>query len=114
MTKVNISDTYPHLLLPVRSRHLFQLIWEGVVHQYRALWFGLAPAPRIFTKIMKAVVALLRPARCQCGIYLDDILILASSPAEFRWFTKMALDLMQHPCLLVTPSKVEAVPSQQI
>ena len=50
----------------------------------------------------------------RCVIYLDDILLLASSPEAARKNTQLTLDLLRYLGLLVKPSKVEAVPAQQI
>ena len=50
----------------------------------------------------------------RCVIYLDDILLLASSPEAARKNTQLTLDLFRYIGLLVKPSKVEAVPAQQI
>ena len=50
----------------------------------------------------------------RCVIYLDDILLLASSAEEARRNTQLTLDLLRYLGLLVKPSKVEAVPTQQI
>ncbi|EDO27472.1 predicted protein [Nematostella vectensis] len=41
--------------------------------------FGLASAPRVFTKILKPVVAHLRKRGIRLIIYLDDILIMSAS-----------------------------------
>ena len=115
MTKVDISDAYPHLLIRTHLRHLFRFIWQGTVFQYRSLCFGLSSAPRIFTKVMKPVIeAWIRSMGIRCVIYLDDILLLASSPGEARKNTQLTLDLLRYLGLLVKPSKVEAVPTQQI
>ena len=114
MTKVDISDAYPHLLVPTHLRHLFRFIWQGTVFQYRSLCFGLSSAPRIFTKVMKPVIEWIRSMGIRCVIYLDDILLLASSAEEARRNTQLTLDLLRYLGLLVKPSKVEAVPTQQI
>lgn len=78
MTTLDITEAYPHLLIVPEQRQFFRLVWEGVHYQYRALCFGVAPAPRIFTKILRPVIQRLRAAGIRCVPYLDDILILAS------------------------------------
>ena len=96
MTKVDISDAYPHLLVPTHLRHLFRFIWQGTVFQYRSLCFGLSSAPRIFTKVMKPVIEWIRSMGIRCVIYLDDILLLASSAEEARKNTQLTLDLLRY------------------
>ena len=114
MTKVDISDAYPHILIPQEMRHLFRFVWQGQLYQYRSLCFGLSSAPRVFTKLMKPVVDYIRSMGIRCVIYLDDILIMARSPGESRRHTQLVLDLLRYLGLLVKPSKVVAEPSQLI
>ena len=47
--------------------------------QYRSLPFGLASGPRLFTKLMKPVVAIIRRLGVKLIIYLDDILLMNQS-----------------------------------
>jgi len=47
--------------------------------RFRALPFGLATAPYIFTKILRPVVALHRNKGYESVLYLDDFLLLAHS-----------------------------------
>ena len=63
---------------------------------------------------MKPVIEWIRSMGIRCVIYLDDILLLASSPEAARKNTQLTLDLLRYLGLLVKPSKVEAVPAQQI
>ena len=63
---------------------------------------------------MKPVIEWIRSMGIRCVIYLDDILLLASSAEEARRNTQLTLDLLRYLGLLVKPSKVEAVPTQQI
>ena len=46
LTTLDITEAHPRLLVVPEQR----LVWEGIHYQYRALYFGLAPTPRIFTK----------------------------------------------------------------
>ena len=45
-------------------------IWSGNPHEFICLCFGLGPALRIFSKLLKVPIALL------LVIYLDDILLI--------------------------------------
>ena len=47
--------------------------------EFACLPFGLETAPRVFTKLMKLVIALLRQRGFHLIIYLDDILLMAES-----------------------------------
>ena len=50
--------------------------------------FGLGPAPKIFTKLLKVPVSLLRRLKIRIVIYIDDMLVMAASLEEIT----MALD----------------------
>ena len=52
--------------------------------------FGLAPAPRVFTKLLKEVGAFLRKRGIRLVIYLDDLLILNSDKEGAETDTKTA------------------------
>ena len=57
-----IEDAY--FVIPVWEHHkkYFRFIWKGTLLEFACVPFGLATTPRLFHKIMKPVVALLRRA----------------------------------------------------
>ena len=50
--------------------------------QFICLYFGLDPASKIFTKLMKIPVALLRKLMVGLMIFLDNILLMVASIEE--------------------------------
>lgn len=50
--------------------------WMNQLYRFRVLPFGLASAPRIFTKVLKPVYALFRQNGIRCCYYIDDSLIM--------------------------------------
>ncbi len=69
----------------------------GKVYQYKVLPFGLALAPRTFTKCMDAVLAPLRLQGIRILNYLEDRLILASSREQvIRHRDSLLLHLRAH------------------
>ena len=103
MTTLDITEAYPHLLIHPEQRQYFRLVWEGIHYQYRALCFGVAPAPRIFTKILRPVIQKLRAAGVRCVPYLDDILILAATREESIRQSQLAVDLLVRLGFLISP-----------
>ena len=77
--KIDLKDAY--LTVPIWINHQKYLcfLWKGSMLEFACLPFGLASAPRMFTKLMKPVVALLKQQGIRLIIYLDDILIMAKS-----------------------------------
>lgn len=75
--------------------------------------YGLSVAPRIFTKIMKEVMAFLRRQGHKSVIYLDDILCIGDSFEECTQNVHETLRLLQclgfvinHDKSSLTPTKV--------
>lgn len=75
MIKIDLKDAY--FTVPVSKQHqpLLRFMHGGLRYQFSCLPFGLGPAPRLFTKLLKPVVALLRRLGLRLLIYLDDIIV---------------------------------------
>ncbi len=57
---INLKDAYFHIQVVQRHRRFLRFAFGGKAYQYKVLPFGLALAPRTFTKCMDAALALLR------------------------------------------------------
>lgn len=84
LAKLDLRDAY--LTVPVLPSHqkFLRFSWKGKTFQFVCLAFGLSSAPRIFTKLMKAVVSFLRERGIRLVIYLDDILFFERRKRKFR------------------------------
>ena len=76
--------------------------------------FRLDIAPRVFTKIMKLVVASLRSQGVLLIIYLDDILTIVSSVEILNLHKKLAIDLLEPLGFLINYKKSNLISFQQI
>lgn len=56
----------------LRPFHCFA--WNNRIYRYEVLPFGLATAPRTFSKAMRALIDLFRQRGIKCTNYLDDFL----------------------------------------
>jgi len=82
LIKVDLKDAY--LMVPIHPdhQHYLRFTIEAVDYQFTCLPFGLACARWDFTKVMKAVVTLLRWSwGTRIIIYINDILIMSESTA---------------------------------
>ena len=76
--------------------------------------FGLTSAPRIFTKVMKAVLVFLRNRGLRASAWFDDIFIAANSVSlllEQLYFAKILLKSLG---FLINEDKSLLIPSQTI
>ncbi len=76
---VDLKDAYFHIRIAPHHRRFLRFAFEGTAYQYSVLLFGLALAPRTFSKCMDAALSPLRASGMRILNYLDDWLILAQS-----------------------------------
>ena len=78
--KIDLRDAYFLVPLSSESQKFIRFKWKGQKYQFICLCFGLAPAPGVFTKLLKIPISVLRKLNVRLMIiFLDDILIMASS-----------------------------------
>ena len=79
MAKIDLNDAY--FTVPIWKGHqkFLRFLWKGTQWEFACLPFGIASAPRVFTKILKPVIGLLRKQGIRLIIYLDDFLLMAST-----------------------------------
>ena len=78
---VDIKMAYPHVNIHPEHHPLLVIEDEEGLHQLTTLPFGAAPAPRIFTKLIKEALTLCRHLGVGLAAYLDDFLILGTTKA---------------------------------
>ena len=79
MAKIDLKDAYFAVPISKSDRRYLRFRWKDKIYQFNCLPFGLSCAPWVFTKITKAVTAVLREMGIRLIIYIDDILIMAES-----------------------------------
>ena len=111
MSKLNITMPVSSTLAQVPFSML-ENAFQGQVNQFRAMPFGLAIAPQVFTKLMAAVGAHLRVHGVLLLQYFDDWLLhqldrqLLLRNLEFAWKELLSLGL------LLNDNKSDLIPSQ--
>ena len=114
MAKVDLKDAY--FTVPVAAEHqkYLRFVWKGEFFQYVCLPFGLCSAPRVFTKVLKPVVAWLRAQGIRLVIYLDDFLIMAESISLLLKHLALVVNILRFLGFLVNEKKSVFIPSQKI
>ncbi len=110
---IDLKDAYFHIQVVHRNRRFLRFAFGGKAYQYKVLPFGLALAPRTFTKCMDAALAPLRLQGIRVLNYLDDWLILAHSRELVSRHRDIVLGHIHSLGLRVNAKKSVLLPSQQ-
>ena len=114
MVKIDLKDAY--LTCPVHKEHqkYLRFLWKGKLIQFKVMAFGLAVAPRIFTKLLKTPISVLRRMGIRLIIYLDDILLMNQSFQGVLSDLNVAMTLLKGLGFLINKEKSEFQPQQRI
>ena len=107
------QDAYFSVPLHKDSRKLIGFLWSGNLYEYLCRCFGLRPAPKLFTKILKVPMALLRRLNITVIIYLDDMIMMASSVESLLTAGDTVIYLLQHLGFVINLKKSVLVPTQR-
>ena len=75
MVALDLKDAYYSIKVHVDFQKYLKFIWRDKHYMFVVLAMGLAPAPRLFTKLTKPIVATLQRAGHTISPYLDDMFI---------------------------------------
>ena len=114
MVKVDLKEAYYAVPIHQQSQSLLGFLWNSRKFQFTCLPFGLSCAPRVFTKILKPVVAYLRERSVRLISYIDDILIMAPSEQLAKDHLLLTLDLLEILGFLINYPKCVLHPTQNI
>ena len=96
------------------SQKFLRFLWQGQPYQFVTMPFGLNVAPRVFTKLMKSVIAWLRGQGVRMIIFLDDILVLAPTIETINQQARVTLSRLESLGFLINYKKSTLVPTQRI
>ena len=82
MVSVDLKDAYFSIPIFQDHRKYLRFLWNSKRFEFTCLPFGYSLAPRVFTKIFKPVMASFRFLGFRVTIFIDDILLVASSYEE--------------------------------
>ena len=75
LTSLDLKDAYFHIGIHPADRRYLRFCHNGTSWQFTVLPFGLSTSPRVFTKILKPVLAYAHLHRVKLHMYLDDWLL---------------------------------------
>ena len=111
---LDLKDAYLHIPMYPPDRQFLRFCIQGKHYQFKAMPFGLATAPRVFTKLMAAVGGFLRTKQIHIFMYLDDWLIKNNNKALVMSHLQQTLAVLIDVGLVVNVKKSQLVPSQRI
>ena len=109
---LDLRDAYFHLLIHDADRKFLRFTWDGMTYQFRSLPFGLAPAPWLFTKVVRELCCVVRAEGIRLRAYLDDWLLLASSEKLCLQHLQRVLSLCHELGFILNEEKSELSPKQ--
>ena len=79
LISIDLTDAYHAIAMHPFFTRFLTFVFLNILYQFTCLPQGLTSAPRIFTKVMKAVLSYLRSFAIKIAAWLDDFLLAASS-----------------------------------
>ena len=114
-TGLDLKDAYPHIKIHQESRKFLRFVWLKEILQWDALPFGLTCSPRVLTKVVKPIIAFLRATwAILISVYMDDMLIQASSASEALLHTQLVMLVMMALGWSFNWEKSVLIPSQTV
>ncbi|VDI17093.1 Hypothetical predicted protein [Mytilus galloprovincialis] len=113
---LDLKDAYLHVpIYKTHKKYLRFCLKNGRALQFKALPFGPTSAPRVFTKIVAAVVAAhLRSRGIRLVVYLDDWFLLNQEKSQLILDRELVLNLLVELGFIINLKKSTLDPSQQI
>ena len=79
LASIDLKEAYLQVSVHPASRHFLRFMFRDTVYQFKALSFGLSTAPRVFTRVMAPVSAILHSMEIRMRRYLDYWLVQSAS-----------------------------------
>ena len=114
MASLDLKDAYYSVPVAMEDRPFLRFQWEDTLYQFSCLPMGLTSAPRIFTKIMKPVLASLRLLGHTNAIYIDDLYLQGDNLDECRDNVANTERLLLNLGFTINHKKSAKHPSQQL
>ena len=113
MASIDLKDAYLLVAVTEHRRYL-RFVWAEQTYEFQCLPFGLSSAPRVFTKLLKPVVGLLRHQGIRLVIFLDDMLVLAQSKEDLVAQMDQIAQMFRLLDFSINREKSQLRPTQQI
>jgi hypothetical protein len=113
-TSWDLVQGFYNVLVHHSQRHFFCFDWRGVRYQFRALPMGCSESPRIFSKVVRAVVYRARALGINVFSYLDNTLTFDLDYATTKAKSYQFADLLTYVGFHLHKDKSVRNPTQRI
>ena len=113
MTTIDLKDAFLSVPIQADHRKFLRFQWKGALYKFQCLPFGLTSTPRVFTKLLRPVMAVLRRQGIRCMIFIDDLLLLHPSREELKKITAEVVTMFLQLGFLINQEKSGLIPSQR-
>jgi len=114
MISIDLKDAYFSVPIFHTDRKYLRFIWKNQRYEFSCLPFGYSLAPRVFTKIFKPITSHLRRNGLRIVIFLDDILLTASSVQECKEHLTLLRKLIEDLGFVINEEKSRLKPDTRI
>ena len=112
LTSLDLKDAYFHIGIHPADRRYLCFCHNGTAWQFTVLPFGLSTSPRVFTKILKPVLAYAHLHRVELLMYIDYWLLNPGTHQEALEHSSWLKSLCQKLGLVLNLEKSDLIPSQ--
>jgi ribonuclease HI len=112
MVKIDLEEAFHHVSIHPNAQRYFRFRWAGVVYQWLAMPFGYRDAPRTFTRLMRVIAKEARARGLRVVVYMDDILLMASSAEQAVQHREILLQLLREFGMSISLKKCVLTPTQ--
>lgn len=95
LASFDLKDAYFSISIFKPHRKYLRFFWSGELFQFTCLPFGYSLAPRVFTKVLKPVLAFIRFKGVRAIIFIDDILVIATTADECLQHLSSLIELLE-------------------
>ena len=114
MASVDLKDAYYTVFIAKEHQKYLRFSRKGKIYQFTCLPNGLASAPRLFTKLLKPVLAKLRLQGHVIVGYIDDLYLQGDTPEDCLANVKETVQFFSECGFIIHPTKSVLVPSTSI
>ena len=114
MASIDLKDAYLSVAVWEGHCRYLRFMWQDTMYKFQSLPFGLCSAPRVFTKLLKPVLAWLHQRGARVIMYLDGMVLMAQSRDELEGKLGQIASLLEGLGFVVNREKSHLRPTQSI